>query len=381
MNEVAIVGVGRHPFGRFGSKTAIQMGAEAVREACADAGIEWADVQFAFGGSSETLFPDSVVGLLGMTGIPFMDVYNGCATAGTALKMTADAIRLGQYDIGVAVGFDKHLPGAFTGDPETCMAPSWYGEVGQFLTTKFFAIKINRYMHDYGISPMTLARVAAKGYRNGALNPLAFRRKPLTEEQILSSRMLNYPLTQYMFCAPDEGAAAAVLCRADIAHRYSSNPVYLRASELRTRRYGAYEVHSSWAAVDEQPAPTVFASRAAYEVAGIGPEDVDVIQLQDTDAGAEVIHMAENGFCADGDQEKLIEEGVTEIGGSLPINTDGGLIANGEPIGASGLRQVYEVVRQLRGQAGPTQVPGTPRVGYAQVYGAPGVASVSILAT
>jgi acetyl-CoA C-acetyltransferase len=381
MNEVAIVGVGRHPFGRFGPKTAIQMGAEAVREACADAGIEWRDVQFAFGGSSETLFPDAVVGLLGMTGIPFMDVYNGCATAGTALKMTADAIRLGQYDIGVAVGFDKHEPGAFTGDPETCMAPSWYGEVGQFLTTKFFAIKINRYMHDYGISPMTLARVAAKGYRNGGLNPLAFRRKPLSEEQILSSRMLNYPLTQYMFCAPDEGAAAAVLCRADIAHRYSSHPVYLRASELRTRRYGAYEVHSSWAAVDEQPAPTVFASRAAYEAAGVGPQDVDVIQLQDTDAGAEIIHMAENGFCADGDQEKLIEEGATEIGGSLPINTDGGLIANGEPIGASGLRQIYELVRQLRGQAGPTQVPGNARVGYAQVYGAPGVAAVSILST
>jgi acetyl-CoA C-acetyltransferase len=381
VNDVAIIGVGRHAFGRFGPKTGIEMGADAVRDACADAGIVWGDVQFAFGGSSETLFPDAIVGLLGMTGIPFMDVYNGCATAGTALKMTADAIRLGQYDIGVAVGFDKHEPGAFTADPVVCMAPSWYGEVGQFLTTKFFAIKINRYMHDYGISPMTLARVAAKGYRNGGLNPLAFRRKPLTEEQILSSKMLNYPLTQYMFCAPDEGAAAAVLCRADIAHRYTSNPVYLRAAELRTRRYGAYEVHSSWAAVDEQPAPTVFASRAAYEAAGIGPEDVGVIQLQDTDAGAEVIHMAENGFCSDGDQEKLIEEGATEIGGPLPINTDGGLIANGEPIGASGLRQVYELVRQLRGQAGPSQVAGTPRVGYAQVYGAPGVASVSIIST
>jgi acetyl-CoA acetyltransferase len=381
MNDVAIVGVGRHPFGRFGSKTAIEMGADAVRAACADAGIEWEQAQFAFGGSADTGFPDAVVGLLGMTGLPFMNVYNGCATAGTALQMTADAIRVGKYDIGVVVGMDKHLPGAFAGDPVTCMAPAWYGEVGQFITTKFFAMKINRYMHDYGISPLTLAKVAAKGYRNGALNPMAFRRKPLSEEEILSSRMLNYPLTQYMFCAPDEGAAAAVLCRADLAHRYTSQPVYLRASELRTRRYGAYEVHSSWAAVDEQPAPTVFASRAAYEAAGVGPEDVDVVQLQDTDAGAEVIHMAENGFCADGDQEKLIAEGATEIGGTLPINTDGGLIANGEPIGASGLRQVYEIVRQLRGQAGPTQIPGRPRVGYAQVYGAPGVAAVSILST
>jgi acetyl-CoA C-acetyltransferase len=381
MNDVAIVGVGRHPFGRFGSKTAIEMGADSVRAACADAGIGWEEAQFAFGGSSDTGFPDAVVGLLGMTGIPFMNVYNGCATAGTALQMTADSIRLGKYDLGVVVGMDKHVPGAFSGDPVTCMAPSWYGEVGQFLTTKFFAMKINRYMHDYGISRLTLAKVAAKGYRNGALSPLAFRRKPLSEDEILSSRMLNYPLTQYMFCAPDEGAAAAVLCRADLAHRYTSQPVYLRASELRTRRYGAYEVHSSWAAVEEQPAPTVFASRAAYEAAGIGPEDVDVVQLQDTDAGAEVIHMAENGFCADGDQEKLIAEGATEIGGSLPINTDGGLIANGEPIGASGLRQVYEIVQQLRGQAGPTQIPGRPRVGYTQVYGAPGVAAVSILST
>ena len=125
----------------------------------------------------------------------------------------------------------------------------------------------------------------------------------------------------------------------------------------------------------------MYASQAAYEMAGIGPEDVDVIQLQDTDAGAEVIHMAENGFCADGEQEKLIADGATEIDGPLPVNTDGGLIANGEPIGASGLRQVHELVRQLRGQAGDRQVPGAPKVGYAQLYGAPGTAGVSILST
>jgi acetyl-CoA acetyltransferase len=114
-------------------------------------------------------------------------------------------------------------------------------------------------------------------------------------------------------------------------------------------------------------------------MAGIGPEDVDVIQLQDTDAGAEIIHLAENGFCADGDQEKLVADGELEIGGRLPVNTDGGLLANGEPIGASGLRQVHEVVLQLRGLAGERQVPGNPKVGYTQLYGAPGVAGVSIL--
>ncbi len=381
MTDVAIIGVGIHPFGRFGDKSAIQMGAEAIRAALADAGVEWKQIQFAFGGSREVDNPDAVVGLLGLTGIPFMDVYNGCATAATAVELTADAIRAGKYDLGVAVGMDKHSHGAFTADPVHYSAPSWYGDIGHFLTTKFFGMKINRYMHDHGISQQTLARVAAKNYRNGVLNPNAFRRKPLTEQQILDSKMLNYPLTNYMFCSPDEGAAAVVLCRADIAHRYTSHPVYLRATALRTRTYGTHEVHATWAAVEQAPAPTVFASRAAYEAAGVGPEDVDVVQLQDTDAGAEIIHMAENGLCADGDQEKLLAEGATEIGGRLPVNTDGGLIANGEPIGASGLRQIHELVRQLRGQAGERQVPGSPRVGYAQLYGAPGTAGVSIITT
>ena len=381
MDGVAIIGVGLHPFGRFGDKSAIDMGADAVRAALGDAGVEWKDVQFAFGGSFEVDNPDAVTSRLGLTGIPFMDVYNGCATAATALQLTAEGIRSGQYDLGVAVGMDKHEPGAFTSDPVDYGAPPWYGEIGHFLTTKFFAMKINRYMHDHGISPRTLARVAAKGYRNGALNPNAFRRKPISEEEILGSRMLNHPLTQYMFCSPDEGAAAVVLCRADLARRYTSTPVYLRATTLRTRRYGAFEVHASWAAVEQDAAPTVYASRAAYERAGIGPEDVDVIQLQDTDAGAEVIHMAENGFCADGEQEQLIADGATEIDGPMPVNTDGGLIANGEPIGASGLRQVHELVVQLRGAAGDRQVPGAPKVGYAQLYGAPGTAGVSIVST
>jgi acetyl-CoA C-acetyltransferase len=377
--DVAIVGVGLHPFGRFPGKTAIEMGAAAIRSALADAGVAWRDIGCAFAGSYEVDNPDAVVALLGLTGIPFTDVYNGCATAASALSLAANAIRLGDHELVLAVGMDKHLPGAFSADPRLYACPSWYGEQGQFLTTKFFGMKINKYMHDYGISRMTLARVAAKGYRNGALNPNAFRRKPLSEEQILASPVLNHPLTQYMFCAPDEGAAAVVLCPAAHARRYTDSPIYLRACAVRTRRLGAFEVHSPWLPIEQTPGPTVDASRAAYEMAGIGPEDVDVIQLQDTDAGAEIIHLAENGFCADGDQEKLVAEGALEIGGELPVNTDGGLIANGEPIGASGLRQVHEIVLQLRGRAGERQVPGSPKVGYTQLYGAPGTAGVSIL--
>jgi len=379
MDDVAIIGVGLHPFGRHGDKSAFEMAADAVELALTDAGVPWSGVQRAFGGSWE-VWTDPVTSLIGLTGIPFINVFSACATGAATIQQAANAIVAGTADIVMAVGTDKHARGSFKGNPMLTNVPAWYGDNGQYVTTKFFGMKINKYMHDYDVSSATLAKVAAKNYRNGALNPKAFRRKPISEEEILSSPMLNYPLTSYMFCAPDEGAAAVVLCRADIAHRYTDTPVYVKATAIRTRNYGAYEVNTTWAPVEEDVAPTVYASRAAYEVAGIGPEDVDVIQLQDTDAGAEVIHMAENGFCTNGEQEKLLAAGATEIAGSMPINTDGGLIANGEPIGASGLRQVHELVLQLRGQAGDRQVQGDPRVGYAQVYGAPGIAAVTILA-
>ncbi|TAM65188.1 thiolase family protein [Mycobacterium sp.] len=379
MTGVAIVGVGLHPFGRYGDKLCLQMGAEAAQAALADAGTEWSRIQAAYVGSYEVSNPDAVVGWLGLTGIPVRGVFNGCATGGTSLQMAAQAIRHGEADVAMAIGMDKHPRGAFAADPSVVGLPSWYGQTGMFLTTHFFGTKINRYMHEYGVTTGTLARVAAKNLANGAINPQAWRRKAISVEEILHSDVVNYPLTRYMYCNPDEGAAALVLCRADLAERFTSKPVYVRAAELRTRRDGAFEVQSPSLPLQSSPSPTADASRAAYEIAGIGPEDVDVAQLQDTDAGSEVIHMAENGFCADGEQEKWIADGDTEIGGRLPVNTDGGLIANGEPIGASGLRQVYEIVLQLQGRAGKRQVSNDPRVGYTHLYGAPGASAVSIL--
>lgn len=379
VTDVAIVGVGLHPFGRYGDKLALEMGAEAAQLALADAGTDWTRVQSAYVGSYEVSNPDAIVSWLGLTGIPVRGVFNGCATGGTSLQMAEQAIRHGEADVAMAIGFDKHPRGAFAADPSVVGLPSWYGQTGMFLTTHFFGTKINKYMHDHGISVESLARIAAKNLSNGAINPQAWRRRAISVEEILNAAVVNYPLTQYMYCNPDEGAAALVLCRADIAHQFTSTPVYVRAAELRSRREGAFELQSPSLPIQAGPSPTLDASRAAYERAGIGPEDVDVAQLQDTDAGSELIHMAENGFCADGEQEKWIADGDTQIGGRLPVNTDGGLIANGEPIGASGLRQVYEIVMQLQGRAGDRQVSNNPRVGYTHLYGAPGASAVSIL--
>ena len=379
--DVAIVGIGIHPFGRHEGVSALDMGAIATRRALADAGLEWKDLQFAVGGSTawDSGFADALVSRLGLTGLQFVNVFNGCATAGTAVTTAVNAIRSGAFDVGVAVGFDKHPRGAFAADPAVLGLPAWYGEAGFMLTTQFFAMKINRYLHDHGLPPSLLPKVAAKAYRNGALNPNAWRRKPFSEEEIASSRMLNDPLTQYMFCSPSEGAAAVVLCRADLAARFTSDPVFIRAVTLCTRRFGSFEVFSPWLSPEMADSPTVDAARACFEAAGIGPGDLDLAQIQDSEAGAEIIHLAENGLCAPGEQEELILSGATEIGGRLPVNTDGGLIANGEPIGASGMRQIYETVLQLRGDAGDRQVPGDPRVGFTQVYGAPGVGCCTIL--
>ncbi|WP_032368345.1 thiolase family protein [Rhodococcoides fascians] len=381
MRNVSIIGVGLHPFGRYGSKQALDMGAEAVNLALIDAGIEWSAIQRGYAGSHEVSNPDAIVGKLGLTGIPFFGVFNGCATGNTSLTMAAESIEHGDADIAIAVGFDKHPKGAFGGDPSVLGHPSWYGETGMFMTTHFFGMKINRYMNRFGIMPATLARVAAKNFRNGERNENAWRRTVMSEEAILGAPYLNYPLTQYMYCAPNEGAAAVVLCRRDLAPEYSDQPIHLVASVLRTRRTGAFEMQSPSLPVDGAPSPSVDASKAAYEIAGVAPSDVHVAQLQDTDAGSEIIHMAENGFCADGDQEKLIAEGHTELDGILPINTDGGLMANGEPIGASGLRQIHEIVVQLRGRGGNRQIQGPHSVGYTHLYGSPGTGAVTILTT
>ncbi len=282
--DVAIVGVGLHPFGRYPGKSAMEMGEDAVYEALTDAGVKWEDIQALYAGSMEVKNPEGIVGLLGQTGVPGRAVFTGCATGATSLAMAANAIRLGDADIAIAIGLDKHPRGAFSDDPSVSGLPLWYGQAGLFLTTHFFGMKINRYMHDHGITSATLAKVAAKAFRNGAQTHHAWRRKPLTEDEILQSQVLNYPLTQYMYCGPNEGAAAAVLVRADLAHKYTDTPVYIRASTLRSRREGAFELLSPSFGLDIVPGPTVEASREAYEMAGIGPEDVDLAQLQDTDS-------------------------------------------------------------------------------------------------
>lgn len=377
--RVAIVGVGIHRFGRTPGMSGLQQGAVAARQALSDAGVSWKDMQFGFGGSYSSGNADAICGELGLTGIPFTNVLNACATGGSSLLAACTAIQSGAADIGLVVGFDKHDRGAFNADPSEYGLDSWYGEAGMMLTTQFFGAKITKYMHDYHITVDALARVAEKAYHNGSLNPNAWRRTPIGFEEIKNSAMVSDPLTKYMFCSPSEGGVALVVCREDLASRYTDRPVYVAGGAMRTREYGSFEVYGACVSLTDVPSASVTAAHAAFEMAGIGPEEVDLAQLQDTESGAEIMHMAETGFCEHGEQERMLAEGQTRLNGRIPINTDGGCMASGEPIGASGLRQIYETVQQLRGAAGPRQVPGNPKVGFTHVYGAPGISAVTIL--
>ena len=337
MSDVAIVGIGMHPFGRHEGVSGMEQGAHAVREACKNAGVEWQDIQFAFGGSSAAGAPDTMVSQLGLTGLQFINVQNGCATGGSALFSAYNTIMSGAYDLGIAIGFDKHERGAFRIQSGGGGGRDWYGGSGMALTTQFFGMKINRYMQEYGITQKALAQVSAKAFHNGSLNEMAWRRQPLSEEEVLQSQMLSYPLTQYMFCSPGEGGVALILARADQAHKYTEKPIFLNSAVVRSRRFGSFEVLAPSLALEHSAGPTVDASKAAFEMAGIGPDDIDVAQLQDTESGAEIMHMAENGFCEHGEQEAMLANGDTKIDGRFPVNTDGGCLANGEPVGASGL--------------------------------------------
>lgn len=382
MTGVSIVGVGMHRFGRHDpGLTGMAMGAHAIRAALADAGVQWSDIGYAVGGSNVSGKPDSLVGSLGLTGVPFVNVRNGCATGGVALATAANAIRAGETDLALVVGFDKHARGAFAASPADYGHDNWYAETGMMVTTQFFSMKDRRYLHTHGLKDRILGQVAAKAFRCGALNPDAWRRTPLSEDEIMNARVINPPLTQYMLCSPSEGAAALVLARSDRAADLCERPVNLAAVAKRTRRFGSFEVFAPWLPAHGGESPSVDAAKAVFDSAGVSPADVQVAQLQDTDSGAETYHMAETGLCEHGAQQQILDLDETSPTGRLPINTDGGCLANGEPVGASGLRQVREIVLQLQGRAGDRQVSGAPRVGFTHVYGAPGISACTVLTT
>jgi acetyl-CoA acetyltransferase len=375
---IYIVGGARTAFGRFDGEDQ-DLAEQAVRGALSDCNLAWSDVDFAVGGTNGETKPDNLVARMGLTGLPFVTVKNGCATGGVALMTARNGLIAENRDIACVVGYDNHARGAFAASPARYGIGEWYGATGMMVTTSYFALKIQRYLHEYGIDPLALGQVSEKAFDYAAAHPLAWRRTPVTAAASMESDMINDPLTRYMFCAPDAGAVSLILARGSRAFDLCENPVRIAAVELRGRRPGSFEVFSPWLSPGERTSPSIDAAAAAFQTAGISPADVQVAQLQDTESGAEIIHLGETGLCVPGEQGAGYANGDYLVDGRLPVNTDGGCIANGEPVGASGLRQVFEVMAQLQGRAQGQQVPGSPRIGFTHVYGAPGISACTVL--
>ncbi len=377
MSGVAITGVGLHPFGRFEGVSTTDMGVVAVRAALHEAGVGKGDFQAAFCGTAYggVATGHKVLSRLGMTGMPIVDVEAGCASGSAALMLAAAAIRAGQYDTVVVFGTEKMPKGII----RSSFFEPWQEEAGLAATPAFFGLRAQRLCLTSGVTKDHLARVVVKNRRHGEANPDAMFQKETSVDEVLSSRVVCEPLHLFMLCSPNEGAAALVLRRDDLPS--GAHPVKLAAAVLRSHVPGPVLSESTplaGLADDAVPAPTTLAATAAYTEAGLGPEDLHVVECQDTDAARELLSCEELGLCEPGGSAALLDSGATSLGGRLPVNPSGGLLSKGEPLGASAVGQVVELVRQLRGESGPRQVEGA-RVALSHTVGRGANAGVVIL--
>jgi acetyl-CoA acetyltransferase len=372
MNGVRITGVGLHPFGRFDGVTGTAMGVVAVRDALAEADIGVRDVQAAFCGTAYggVAAGHRVLGALAGTGIPIYDVEAGCASGGAALELAAASIASGRHDRVLVFGIEKMPKGVIR---SSFFAP-WQESAGLSPAPAFFALRAQRLLKETDLTVEHLAQVVVKNRGHGVANPDAMFQKAVSVDQVLASRMICPPLTLFMLCSPNEGAAAVVLARD------GAGPTVAGIS-LRSHLPGnVLGEDSPLGGIDDAAItpPTALAAQDAYAQAGLGPEDIDVVECQDTDAGRELLAWAELGLCPSGGQAAILAEGAALVGGRRPINPSGGLLSKGEPLGASALGQVVELVRQLRGTAGARQVSGA-KVALAHVIGRGANACVTVL--
>jgi acetyl-CoA acetyltransferase len=373
--SVEVAGIGIHPFGRFEDRTVTDLGITAVREALRDADDPQLQAAFCGTAYAGVAAGHKVLGALARTGVPIIDVEAGCASGGAALMLAAGAIRSGQYDCVLVFGMEKMPRGII----RSSFFEPWREEAGLAATPAYFALRAQRLMRESGITKDQLADVVVKNRAHGVDNPNAMFRGEVTAEQVLASRVVCEPLNLWMLCSPNEGAAAVVLRGAPAGG--TGTPVTLEAAALRSHLPGSVLSEAtpmSGLTDDAADPPTTLAARAAYDEAGLGPDDLDVVECQDTDAARELLSYEELGLCPRGDAGKWLSEGVTRLGGRLPANPSGGLLSKGEPLGASALGQVVELVTQLRGQAGTRQVDGA-RVALGHTVGRGANASVVIL--
>jgi acetyl-CoA acetyltransferase len=379
MKGVAVLGVGMHRFGMWPDRTNADMGREAGLAALADAGLSFRDVQAAYVGH---IFAPAMTGVrvmkeFGLTGLPIQRIENASATGSTAFREACLAVASGRHDVVMVLGFDRMT--AMIQESSANTDPANLEDA--ILPAAFFALWATRRMHERGTKAEHLGAIAAKNWNNGALNPMSQRQaeSPVSVEKVVRSSMVAWPLTKMMACPIGDGAACAIVGRPEIARRKNAGRpvVEVLASHLGSEKYA--RGHLFVGPVVGPAQMTVDGAAAVYEESGLGPKDMDLVQVHDAFAIEELEYYELLGLCRPGEAEGAIERGEFALGGRVPVSTDGGLIARGHPGGPTGLAQIWETTLQLRGEAGKRQVEGA-RVGLCHMMGGGSVCVIHILA-
>ena len=366
MSDVYVLGIDMIKFGRYPNKTVPQLGAEAVNMALDDAGVTMGDIEALYCGNfyqASGMVGQRILQEVGQSGIPVVNVANACATGATAFREAWMAVKAGVCDIVLAVGVEQMGKGML-GSTGGKKGISKEGLLGSASMPATFAAIGQEHASKHGTTYEQFAKVSVKNHKNSTMNPKAMYQKEASLDEVMSSEMIAYPNTKLMCSVNVDGAAAAVLVSESKAKELGmTRAVRVAASALASDPY-----QSRNPTLADINACTRLAAKTAYDMAGISADDLDLVELHDCFATAELVHYENLGLCQEGEAGRLIDEGETELGGRIPVNVSGGLLSKGHPIGATGIANIYEVCTHLRGEAGERQVENA-RYGLAHVIG------------
>ncbi len=374
MRDVYVLGVGMIKFGRYPDKDVSQLAAQAALLALKDAGMSIKDVQMLASGNlfqANAMVGQRLLQQIGQTGIPIINVSNACATGSTAFREAYFAVGSGEYDVAMAVGSEQMGKAGLLGGGGR--GESVEGILGSGLMPAVFGQAGVEHMRQYGTTAEQFAKVSVKNHKHSTKNPLSQYQVEVSLPDVLKARIVAYPNTLYMCCPTGDGAAAAILVSESVMKKSSNKPVKVACSVLTSDPWTPRDL-----TLPDVSTLTRNAAKMAYEKAGVGPNDLDLVEVHDCFATAELLHYENLGLCKDGEAGRRLDEGWFEWGGKTPVNVSGGLLSKGHPLGATGVANIFEVTTHLRGQAGARQVVDA-KVGMAHVIGLGSACTIHIL--
>lgn len=375
MSDVYVVGVDMMKFGRFPNLTVPQLGGQAALMALDDAGLTIQDIEAVYCanlGQANGMVGQRILREIGQTGVPVVNTANACAAGATAFREAWMSIKAGMYDLVLAIGVEQMGRGLLGGGASNGISTE--GLLGAGTMPAVFAEAGMEHSRKYGTTFEQFAKVSVKNHYHSTLNPKAMYQYETPLEQVMSAEMIAYPNTKLMCSVNVDGAAAVVLASERKAKELGlSRAVRVKASVLTSDPWQERDL-----VMADINTCTRNAAKQAYAMAGVGPGDIDLVELHDCFATAEILHYENLGLCADGEGGALIDSGATTLGGRIPVNVSGGLLSKGHPLGATGIANIYEIAQHLRGEAGDRQVKGA-RLGMTHVLGLGTACAVHIL--